>query len=74
MIPNNIIPASYIARQFWCEMQVDLRRKYGDIKKPEKERGKEIHKDLLLEIGEVIPVKVKTPVDFLYCIHSPFLT
>jgi exonuclease V len=66
MIPNNIIPASYIARQFWCEMQVDLRRKYGDIKKPEKERGKEIHKDLLLEIGEVIPVKVKTPVDFLY--------
>lgn len=65
MIPNSI-PAPYIARQFWCEMQVDLRRKHGDIKKPEKERGKEIHKDLLLEISEVIPVKVKTPVDLLY--------
>lgn len=59
---------SSIARQFWCEMQVDLRLKYGDIEKPEKERGKEIHKDLLLEISEVIPVKVKTPVDLLYSI------
>lgn len=65
MIPNHI-RASWIASQFWCEMQIDLRRKYGDIKKPEKERGKEIHKDLLLEISKVRPVKVKTPVDILY--------
>ncbi|RZN35280.1 MAG: hypothetical protein EFT35_08675 [Methanophagales archaeon ANME-1-THS] len=74
----HVLSASAIARQFWCEMQVDLRRKYGDIEKPERERererergrGKEIHKELLLEISEVIPGKVKTPVDLLYSIEA----
>ena len=65
MIPNKI-PAADIASQFWCEMQVDLRRKYGKIEKIEMEKGKKIHKDKLLEISKVRPVEVKTPVDLLY--------
>jgi hypothetical protein len=65
MIPN-YIPAADIASQFWCEMQGDLGRKYGDIKKPEKEKGKEIHRDLHLEISRPIPVEAKTPAERLY--------
>jgi exonuclease V len=52
---------------------VDLRRKYGEIKKLEKERGKEIHKDLLIEISEVIPVEIKTPADKLHTIAHNIL-
>ncbi|RLG38713.1 MAG: hypothetical protein DRN91_01865 [Candidatus Alkanophagales archaeon] len=63
-----IVPASSIARQFWCEMQVDLRRKYGDVRTPEMKRGSEIHESLLLEISEVIPVRVETPADKLHVI------
>lgn len=63
-----IVPASSIARQFWCEMQVDLRRKYGDVRTPEMKRGSEIYESLLLEISEVIPVRVETPVDKLHVI------
>ena len=65
---TNIIPASSIARQLWCEMQVDLRRKYGDVRTPEMERGSEIHENLLLEISEIIPVRVKTHADRLHAI------
>ncbi len=41
---------STIASQFWCEMAVDLRRKYGEVSTPEKEKGSEIHKDRFLEV------------------------
>jgi len=39
---------STIASQFWCEMAVDLRRKYGEVSTPEKEMGsKSIRTDSL---------------------------
>jgi exonuclease V len=57
---------STIASQFWCEMAVDLRRKYGEISTPEKEKGTEIHKDRFLEVLEEIVVDIKTPGDKLH--------
>lgn len=60
-----LVPAHSIADQFWCEMKVDLEKKYGDIVKPEKEKGKEIHENLLLEISDIQKVRVKTPADHL---------
>ncbi|MGF7119265.1 hypothetical protein [Methanobacterium oryzae] len=57
---------STIASQFWCEMAVDLRRKYGEVSTPEKEMGSEIHKDRFLEVLEEIVVEIKTPGDRLH--------
>ncbi len=62
---------STIASQFWCEMAVDLRRKYGEVSTPEKEKGSEIHKDRFLEVLEEIEVEIKTPGDKLHSnIHN----
>lgn len=57
---------STIASQFWCEMAVDLRRKYGEVSTPEKEKGSEIHKDRFLEVLDEIVVEIKTPGDKLH--------
>jgi exonuclease V len=57
---------STIASQFWCEMAVDLRRKYGEVSTPEKEMGSEIHKERFLEVLEEIVVEIKTPGDRLH--------
>jgi exonuclease V len=47
-------------------MAVDLRRKYGEISTPEKEKGSELHKDRFLEVLEEIVVEIKTPGDRLH--------
>lgn len=57
---------STIASQFWCEMAVDLKRKYGEVSTPEKEKGSEIHKDRFLEVLDEIAVEIKTPGDKLH--------
>lgn len=57
---------STIASQFWCEMAVDLRRKYGEVPTPEKERGSEIHKDRFLEVLDEIEAEIITPGDRLH--------
>jgi len=57
---------STIASQFWCEMAVDLKRKYGEVPTPEKEIGSKIHKDRFLEVLEEIEVEIKTPGDILH--------
>ena len=61
-----ILGPSTIASQFWCEMAVDLRRQYGEVQTPEKEKGSEIHKDRFLEVLEEIVVEIKTPADKLH--------
>jgi exonuclease V len=61
-----ILGPSTIASQFWCEMAVDLRRQYGEVQTPEKEKGSEIHKDRFLEVLEEIEVEIKTPADKLH--------
>jgi len=61
-----VLGPSTIASQFWCEMAVDLRREYGEVKTPEKEIGSEIHKDRFLEVLEEIIVEIKTPGDKLH--------
>ncbi len=61
-----VLGPSTIAGQFWCEMAVDLRRKYGEVSTPEKEKGSEIHKDRFLEVLEEIVVEIKTPGDRLH--------
>ncbi|MCW7077143.1 MAG: exonuclease V, partial [Candidatus Syntrophoarchaeum sp.] len=70
---SGVIAASDLAGQFWCEMQVDLKRKHGAMERKEMRRGKEIHKDLLLEVTDVIPVSPRTPVDKLHAITSYIL-
>ena len=57
---------STIASQFWCEMAVDLKRKYGEVQTPEKEMGSKIHKDRFLEVLEEIVVEIKTQGDILH--------
>lgn len=61
-----ILGPSTVASQFWCEMAVDLRRQYGEVQTPEKEKGSEIHKDRFLEVLEEIVVEIKTPADKLH--------
>lgn len=61
-----ILGPSTIASQFWCEMAVDLRRQYGEVQTPEKEKGSEIHKDRFLEVLEEIVVEINTPADKLH--------
>lgn len=61
-----VLGPSTIASQFWCEMAVDLRRKYGEVSTPEKEMGSEIHKDRFLEVLDEIVVEIKTPGDKLH--------
>jgi len=61
-----VLGPSTIASQFWCEMAVDLRRKYGEVPTPEKEIGSEIHKDRFLEVLDEIVVEIKTPGDKLH--------
>ena len=61
-----ILGPSTIASQFWCEMAVDLRRQYGEVQTPEKDKGSEIHKDRFLEVLEEIVVEIKTPADKLH--------
>jgi len=66
-----ILGPSTIASQFWCEMAVDLRRQYGEVQTPEKEKGSEIHKDRFLEVLEEIEVEINTPADKLHSnIHN----
>ncbi len=61
-----VLGPSTIAGQFWCEMAVDLRRQYGEVQTPEKEKGSEIHKDRFLEVLEEIVVEINTPADKLH--------
>ena len=61
-----VLGPSTIASQFWCEMAVDLKRKYGEVSTPEKEKGSEIHKDRFLEVLDEIVVEIKTPGDKLH--------
>jgi len=69
-----VLGPSTIASQFWCEMAVDLRRKYGEVSTPEKEMGSEIHKDRFLEVLDEIVVEIKTPGDKLHSnLHNLFV-
>lgn len=61
-----VLGPSTIAGQFWCEMAVDLRRKYGEVPTPEKDKGSEIHKDRFLEVLDEVVADVKTSADKLH--------
>lgn len=66
-----VLGPSTIASQFWCEMAVNLRREYGEISTPEKEKGSEIHKDRFLEVLEEVFAEIKNPADNLHSsIHN----
>lgn len=62
---------STIASQFWCELAVHLKREYGEVSTPEKEKGSEIHKDRFLEVLDEVVAEIKTPGDKLHSnIHN----
>lgn len=63
---QNCIPANSIADQFWCEMKLDLTRKFGSSDSQGKRRGKEIHKNLFQNACFSTPVKIKTSADRLH--------
>jgi exonuclease V len=63
---QNCIPASSIADQFWCEMKLDLTRKFGSPDSQGKRIGRDIHKNLFQDACSSTPVKIKTSADRLH--------
>ena len=63
---QNCIPASSIADQFWCEMKLDLTRKFGSPDSQGKRIGRDIHKNLFQDACLSTPVKIKTSADRLH--------
>jgi len=65
-----VVGLSSIAEQFWCEMRVDLERKYLSEKTQAMRRGTEIHEEFLREFCDVRYVHCRTVGDWL---HNFFL-
>ena len=63
---QNCIPASSIADQFWCEMKLDLTRKFESPDIQGKRRGRDIHNKLFQDACPSTSVKIRTSADHLH--------
>ncbi|HUL62346.1 MAG TPA: hypothetical protein VLT35_04725 [Methanocella sp.] len=55
-----------LSQQFWCERQVALSLEFPREETVEMASGSEIHKDLLLELVDEVPVTLQTAEDEVY--------
>jgi exonuclease V len=63
---RNHLKVTELSQQFWCERQVALSLEHPREETEEMASGSEIHKDLMLELVDEVPVTLQTAEDELY--------